>query len=151
MPKSYVTSKAASGKLSSRWASFSSRKQRQEPVLPHQVVLSSEDLPPVMDSTTIRSLFHALDSHSLEHSIAEAVRHTASLKQVRDHENARTNDSAPSVQQKVEGVAHAYECWKHRLNTLEMIADARASLKSLKANENDAVTRARNALLNENL
>jgi hypothetical protein len=113
------------------------RKQRQEPILPHQVVLSSEDLPPVMDPATIRSLFHALDSHTLE--------------QIRDHENARTSDSAPSVQQKVEGVAHAYECWKHRLNTLEMIADARASLKSLKANENDAVTRARNALLNENL
>ena len=119
--------------------------------MPHQVILSSEDLPPVMDPATIRSLFHALDSHTLEHSIAEAVRHTASLKQIRDHENARTSDSAPSVQQKVEGVAHAYECWKHRLNTLEMIADARASLKSLKANENDAVTRARNALLNENL
>jgi hypothetical protein len=119
--------------------------------VPHQGVISTEDLPPLMDSATIRDLFRTLDSHSLEHSIAEAVRHTATLKQIRDHESARTSDTGSSVQQKVESVAHAYECWKHRLNTLEMIADARASLKTLKANESDAVKSARNSLLNENL
>lgn len=149
MPKSYVTSKAVSGKLSSRWAHFGPQKQKLEQYL-HQSSLSSEDLPPPLDAAAIRKLMQDLDSHQLEHGIAEAVRHTASLKQIRDHEIQKTK--APSAfEPKLRDVAHAYESWKQRLVTLEMIAAARDSLRSLRTNEREAVAKARMALCQEEL
>lgn len=162
--------------LSSRWSARLRHRQSTPSMGSHR---ATQDLsgPPCSDSGTspplgaplptplgrpeIARLFHGHDAHELEHLLADAVRHTATLKQLRDrkaelmHQASSRQHHPPTFDLEGESEAdstvhaglgeffYAFELWRTRLRTLEMIAAARSSLRTLKEPEETAVQRAR--------
>ena len=139
-------------RLASRW---SLRQQRL--AAHHAMPMPAEDpdtlgtpLPPKLQSVDVARLFHAPDAHELEALLAEAVRCAATLKQLRDRTSALTPaNSAPLDEVQTLPAAafcYAHELWTARLRTLEMIAAARSSLRTLAESEESAVRAARRDL-----
>lgn len=159
-------------KLGQRWSRF--RKDpapRHKPeslksaALPKQGVHSapaenqnfiSDALPDCLAPSQIKDLLRSKESHELEHLIERAVYHTATLRQLRERVRERNDTGQMATQGQSEpserasiwlesNLDHTFEHWRYYLKTLEMIALARQSLRSLSLPEKIAVADARNA------
>lgn len=101
----------------------------------------AETSPGLLSAVDIRRLLFDPNGHELDHLTRQAAQHAATLRQM----NRRLNElSAPAGLQ--ENLGHAHALWKHRLDILSMVAEARGTLARNTEPERAAVDAARASL-----
>lgn len=101
----------------------------------------TETSPGLLSAADIRRLLCDSTGYELDHLTRQAAQHAATLRQM----NRRLSElSAPVGLQ--ENLGHAHAQWKHRLEILSMVADARGTLARNTEPERAAVEAARVSL-----